>query len=303
MIKILCLILPVFLLSFGTTSLLQGAATLPGSHIPLAYPETAQAREYLGYRLLADLGWVYLPVKEPYPPLWHLQEMLKKNELEPFYMCADRLFHIHCGINIHDLRSGQCRELYRLCGLVAAAPFYRVDFSGEHRWEYARRTQDMDMKQVAVSCLNRIIEEESTVRLNVDRRELGKFSALYAALILKEFRKEFRVTSEDKLKKLRKEGAKNAWKVHREGRDFSWEDQFIVAQGRNRNMKYKIEEWLEEGLIRILAGYFPGRTAEARRYIRMAGYEDREINGLVDRTLGRTGKTEFLYRGGMNKRR
>lgn len=99
------------------------------------------------------------------------------------------------------------------------------------------------------------------------------------------------------------EGEKNVWKVHREGRVFSWEDQFIVAQDRNRSMKRSIEEWLEEGLIRILVGYFPGRTAEARQYIRMAGYEDREINSLVDRTLGRTRETEFLYRGGMNKRR
>ena len=285
-------------LCFGTTLRVQGAATFPGSHIPLAYPETAQAREYPGYRMLADLGWVYLPVKEPYPPLWHLQEMLKKNELELFYLCAARLFQIYCGINIQDLRSGQCRELYHLCGLVAAAPFYRVDFSGECPWEYARRTQDLAMKRVAVSCLARIVEEESAGRMNVDRKELGRFSALYEALILKGFRDEYRTTSEEKLRKRWKEGAKNAWKVHREGRQFSWEDQFIVAHDRNRSMKRIIEEWLEKRLIRILAGYFPGRTAEARRYIRMAGYEDREINGLVDRTLGRTGKTEFLYRGG-----
>ena len=37
------------------------------------------------------------------------------------------------------------------------------------------------------------------------------------------------------------------------------------------------------------------------QYIRMAGYEDREINGLVDRTLGRAKETEFLYRGGKKK--
>lgn len=74
-----------------------------------------------------------------------------------------------------------------------------------------------------------------------------------------------------------------------------------MAQGRNDDMKYEIEEWLEEDLIRILVGYFPGRAAEARQYIRMAGYEDKEINGLVDRTLGRAKETEFLYRGGKKK--
>ncbi|MFR4415963.1 MAG: hypothetical protein ACLT8E_00360 [Akkermansia sp.] len=54
-------------------------------------------------------------------------------------------------------------------------------------------------------------------------------------------------------------------------------------------MKYEIEEWLEEDLIRILVGILSRPWAEARQYIRMAGYEDREINGLVDRTLGRQG--------------
>ena len=76
-----------------------------------------------------------------------------------------------------------------------------------------------------------------------------------------------------------------------------------MAQDRNRSMKRIIEEWLEKRLIRILVGYFPGHTAEARQYIRMAGYEDREINRLVDRTLGRAKETEFLYRGSMNKKR
>lgn len=301
MMKTFHLFLPLILLCFGLASPTQGAATLPGSRLPLAYPETAQPREYPGYRMLAEMGWVYLPVKEPYTPLWHLHEVLKKKELELFYLCASRLFRIHCRINIDDLGGEQCRELYHLCGLVAAAPFYRVDFSGECPWEYARRTGDMDMKEVAVSCVARIVEEESAGRMNLDRRELGKFSALYAAVILKGFREEYHATSEEKLKKRWKEGAKNAWKVHREGRIFSWEGQFMMAQGRNRNMKRSIDDWLEKRLIRILARYFPGRTAEARQYIRMAGYEDREINGLVDRTLGRTKETEFLYRGGKKK--
>lgn len=301
MMKILHLFLPLILLCSGITSPAQGATTIPGVRLSLAYPETAQSREYPGYRMLAEMGWVYLPVKEPYSPHWHLQEMLKKNELELFYLCAARLFQIHCGIHIDDLGGGQCRELYHLCGLVTAAPFYQVDFSGEHPWEYARRTQDLAMKRVAVTCVDRIVREESAGRMNVDRRELGKFSALYAAVILKGFREEHQATSEEKLRKRWKEGAKNAWKVHREGRVFGWEDQFIVAQDRNRSMKRIIEEWLEERLIRILARYFPGRAAEARQYIRMAGYEDKEINGLVDRTLGRAKETEFLYRGGKKK--
>lgn len=300
--KTTCISLLVMMCGLGVMPCAQGRTVGLNRSIPLAYPETAQKRKYPGYRLLKDLGWVYV-LKEPYPPLWQLQEMVKRGELEQFYMCTRRLFQIYCEIDIHDLESQQCRELYRLCGLVAAAPFYRVDFSGERRWRYGGRTQDLSMKQAADTCLSRIVSKEEAARMQVNRKELGKFSALYGAMILRGVREERAATTDEKLKKLRKEGEKNWKKVWREGRGFSWEDQFIVAQDRNRNMNRSIEEWLEEELIRILVGYFPGRTAEARQYIRMAGYQDSEINGLVDRTLGRTGQTEFLYRGDMNKSR
>ena len=56
--------------------------------------------------------------------------------------------------------------------------------------EYGRRTGDMDTKRVAVSCLSRIIKKESAGRMNVNQKEIGKFSALYTAVILKGFRKE-----------------------------------------------------------------------------------------------------------------
>lgn len=286
----------------GVMPCAQGSTVGWNRSIPLAYPETAQKSEYPGYRILKDLGWVYL-LKEPYPPLWHLEEMLKKGELEPFYMCTYRLLQIYCQINISDLKGQQCRELYRLCGLVAAASFYQVDFSGEYRWKYGRRTGDLDMKQAADTCLSRIVDRESAARMQVNRKELGRFSALYGAAILRGAREERAATTDEKLKKLRKEGEKNWKKVWREGREFSWEDHFMVAQNRNENMNRSIKEWLEKELIRILVGYFPGRTAEARQYIRMAGYQDSEINDLVDRTLGRSKQTEFLYRGNMNKQR
>ena len=60
MMKTFHLVLPLILLCSGITPRVQGAATLPGSRLPLAYPETAQPREYPGYRMLAEMGWMYL---------------------------------------------------------------------------------------------------------------------------------------------------------------------------------------------------------------------------------------------------
>ena len=44
MMKTFHLVLPLILLCSGITPRVQGAATLPGSRLPLAYPETAQPR-------------------------------------------------------------------------------------------------------------------------------------------------------------------------------------------------------------------------------------------------------------------
>lgn len=301
MMKTICISFLAMMFSLGVMPCAQGKTMGWNRSVALAYPETAQKSEYPGYRILKDLGWVYL-LKEPYPPLWHLEEMLKKGELEQFYMCTYGLFRIYCQINISELQGRQCRELYRLCGLVAAAPFYQVDFSGERPWRYGKRTADLSMKQAADSCLSRIVSRESAARMQVDQKDLGKFSALYGAIILRGAREERAATTDDKLEKLRKEGEKNREKVWQEGREFFWDNQLFVAQDRNASMNRSIKTWLEKELIRILVGYFPGRTAEARQYIRMAGYQDSEINGLVNRTLGKSKKTEFLYRGNMNKR-
>lgn len=37
------------------------------------------------------------------------------------------------------------------------------------------------------------------------------------------------------------------------------------------------------------------------KYLKKAGYADQEIGDLIDRTVGRDGKTEFLYKGGRGR--
>ena len=58
---------------------------------------------------------------------------------------------------------------------------------------------------------------------------------------------------------------------------------------------------MEKDFLTMLVNCLPGKRGEVVKYIRLAGYKDNEINGLIDRTVGRDAKTEFLYKGRSKK--
>lgn len=63
-----------------------------------------------------------------------------------------------------------------------------------------------------------------------------------------------------------------------------------------RILKAKIfAKKLESKFLQMLVTYYPGKAAEVKKYLKLAGYTDEEIPGLIDRTVGRDAKTEFLY--------
>lgn len=49
--------------------------------------------------------------------------------------------------------------------------------------------------------------------------------------------------------------------------------------------------------VEMLVTLFPNQNAAVKKYLRMAGYEDRELPELITQTVGRTPATEFLYKG------
>lgn len=69
---------------------------------------------------------------------------------------------------------------------------------------------------------------------------------------------------------------------------------------RNNAAKMRTDS-LEKTFLNLLVEYFPGNAALVRKYIKLAGYSDKEIPDLIDRTVGREPKTKFLYKGARQK--
>ena len=42
---------------------------------------------------------------------------------------------------------------------------------------------------------------------------------------------------------------------------------------------------------------FPTKAQEVKKYLRLAGYRDKDIPALLDRTVGRVPEAAYLYKG------
>ena len=65
-----------------------------------------------------------------------------------------------------------------------------------------------------------------------------------------------------------------------------------------RNDVFKDEvKGLEKSFMKLLVSEFPGQYGKVANFILEAGYSKEDIPGLIDRTVGRDEKTDFLYKG------
>lgn len=161
--------------------------------------------------------------------------------------------------------------------------------------------KDIITKRNASTIMSRIVNEQNAKRLGVDRKKIAELSALYSATVLKTLRQEYAATEPELIAKRIKNVDKKIRALQADYGIPFLDNHRIVSSNRHSSLKPSIS-WVEDDLIKILIRYFPGRTVEARQYIRMAGYEDREINDLVNRTAGRKADSEFLYRDAASKR-
>ncbi len=65
---------------------------------------------------------------------------------------------------------------------------------------------------------------------------------------------------------------------------------------RNEVCKDEIKD-MEKSFMEILVSVLPGKYSKVEEFLLQAGYSKEEIPNLIDRTVGRNNKTDFLYKG------
>ena len=81
-----------------------------------------------------------------------------------------------------------------------------------------------------------------------------------------------------------------------EGNDTKLFNKTSALSSRSNNAQFAIKS-KERGFIRELMTCFPTKAQEVKKYLRLAGYRDKDIPALLDRTVGRVPKAAYLYKG------
>lgn len=81
-----------------------------------------------------------------------------------------------------------------------------------------------------------------------------------------------------------------------EGNDTKLFNKTSALSSRSNNAQFAIKS--KE--LRIYQGtddLLPDQGPEVKKYLRLAGYRDKDIPALLDRTVGRVPKAAYLYKG------
>lgn len=248
-----------------------------------------------------------------------LRKLLDKGQAGEFFKRATTEFSRICSSELRgeDPSEEDCNTLLRIFYLLANTPILAMDSTENVRWAADNSDEDLALKEYAMS----ILAIDRYRDLTPKYKGANELFASYGAAIMRDFLNQIRAkTYSDKSLVVSDEEERASMKKSLEilledGPDQVIEEKFRNHQEQFRNYQLKINmqdrrnsqmkdiiRRSEEDFMILLLDLFPGKSGEIRKYIKMAGYTTQEIRDLLDRTVGREPRTEFLYKG-LSKRR
>lgn len=225
------------------------------------------------------------------PELLRLQKLLDSGQIILFYQEADKMRKESKRYRKKDVTPQELADGLFLCYLIAKAPF--LDLSNYDNVEWVSEYTDLDhtVKEFMSNSIPFIALTDKNSKLP-NREEALRFYLSAAALVIKQFHSQVDYAFE-------------ATEICADmlidyASDMSGEQETKLfnttsARGaRSNNAQYIIKS-KERGLIRELMTCFPTKAREVRKYLNLAGYEDKEIPALLDRTVGRVPEADYLY--------
>lgn len=173
---------------------------------------------------------------------------------------------------------------------IANAPLFKTDF--DPTWWYSfRDDDDISAKASLFNCIQSYVRVGELDRLALDNKIIRSQMMTYYAQVFKDFRGMYDPNIREKI-----EAAKEAEVNCTIEQLQILHNKCSIGSRRNEKIKSNLEA-REEFFVETLVRLYPGKEMDVRKYIRMAGYTDDEMCDLIDRTVGRTGSTGFLYKG------
>lgn len=248
-----------------------------------------------------------------------LKKLLDKGQAGEFFKKATTEIDRLCALEESGEASSKeySDALLWIFYLIANTPILAMDSTENVRWAADNSDADLALKEDIMS----ILAIDRYRELTPKYKGANELFASYGAAIMRDFLKQIQTkTYSDKSLDVSDEemraSTKKSLDIMLEGGPVeAMEEKLRKHQEQFRNYKLKINmqdrrnsqmkdiiRRSEKDFIILLLDLFPGKSGEVRKYIKMAGYATQEIRDLVDRTVGREPRTEFLYKG-LSKRR
>lgn len=240
-------------------------------------------------------------VKLPDNIAFKLALLLDEGKLEEFYQAAFRELEKIDDESEKDADKKRSQSQLWLFYYIAGAPFFQMDAQPDHMISWSRsRLLDYLTKISAVRYMayfNPDTSDQDTVISN-------SLCADYCARIIKDMRLSYIPNLDAKQQKEEKEFlGKTRELLNNKKLDFPQlqrRDQLFHYKAstvsKRNDMASNNMELLEEDFVTMLLRNFSGNAAKIKKYIKQAGYANKEIQPLLNRTAGRSPTTEFLYK-------
>lgn len=234
------------------------------------------------------------------PELLQLKRQLDEGNIISFYQAADDMLEKTDLYNKRDVTPQELRDGLFLCYLIATAPFIDVNRHSNVVWLMNYTDLDYEVKDYMASSVPfaALTSKHSSLP---EKEKALRFYLTARALVLQQFRSGFDhvfeaiwICSEMLL-----DYAPQLTGDREAAGEFA--NRLATNEARNNKLRNIIPR-RERIFVRELMQCFPTKAAEVKKYLRMAGYSDKEIPALLDRTVGRVPEAQYLYKG-LPKRR
>ena len=243
--------------------------------------------------------------------------LLHEKELPDCYREARKKLGAFSSKGAGDVNAEDVRVLSWIFYVVVSADTFSWDYDENTPKDSLYGNMDYELKTGVVRWMSSLSWDISGIisRCGIMRKELCRIWAEYGAAVLKTFRTQYDPELKRKQARMKEEydkmSAERTLRLVQERklslfrgadpRSIYYNNKLLSNEDRNGNCKYHLEKRLEPAFVEMLVRFYPGQAGEVVKYLKKAGYADQEIGDLIDRTVGRDGKTEFLYKGGRGR--
>lgn len=227
------------------------------------------------------------------PELLRLKKLLDSGQIIPFYQGADKMRKEARRYRKKDVTSQELADGLFLCYLIAKAPFIDLDNYDNVEWVSEYTDVDHTVKEFMSNAIPFIALTDKNSKLP-NKEEALRFYLSATALVIKQFHRQvdYAFDATEIWAYMLMDYASNM-SDEQETKLFN-KTSAISARSNHARAVLKRKE---RGFIMELMTCFPTKAQEVRKYLRLAGYGDKDIPALLDRTVGRVPEAAYLYKG------